>query len=356
MDDCGAGDALRLSPCVAAVRSAFPDARVTMIASEGAAGVYSGSRAVDRVVESRMYRRLPLWRGRLNKGLELLRLSLAAGFRNDVVIVFWWGSRFLAVLAWITGRGPRIGYGSANNRFYTSALGAYDFEGDEVQQNRALLFAAGIAPAQTAMPSLVVGSEADKAAARILQRSGWNDASPLVVLHTGSDWACQQWAPRKWSEVADAIAGDSGAHVVFTGSASEREYIEGIRAGMKHVSGSLAGATSIVELAAVLRRASLLVTVDSAAYVVACSMGVPAVVLAGPSHPERLGASPRTAIVKRMDEGTAALISDCKRPRYPAGGCHDYSCPLAGLRELSVDDVLRAVGSIEAQVRDRVAI
>ncbi len=356
MDDCGAGDALRLSPCVAAVRGAFPDATVTMIASEGAAGVYSGSRAVDRVVESHMYRRLPLWRGRLNKARELLRLSWAAGFRNDLVIVFWWGSRFLAVLAWITGRGPRTGYGSANHRFYTSALGAYDFEGDEMQQNRALLAAAGIDVVPPSLPSLAVGAKADRAAEMILRSSGWDAASPLVVLHTGSDWACQQWAPHRWSEVADAIASGSGAHIVFTGSASESDYIEGIRGGMKRASGSIAGATSIVELAAVLRRASLLVTVDSAAYVVARSAGVPAVVLAGPSHPERLGASPHTAIVKRMDEGKAAVISDCKRPRYPDGGCHDYSCPLAGLRELSVEDVLRAVGSIGIQVQDRVAI
>jgi ADP-heptose:LPS heptosyltransferase len=357
MDDCGAGDALRLTYGVRAVRRAYPEARITMVASQEAAGVYSGTPMLDRLITSRLYqRRGPGWRRRLVKMLELCRLSMKVGVRNDLVIVFWWGSSLLALLALVAGRKARIGYTPKGRNPYTSNLGPFDFDGDEVEQNRRLLVAAGITETPAPIPSLAVSGEADAAADRILRQSGWDGRAPVVVMHTGSDWACQQWLPERWSQLADAVAAASAAHVVFTGSRNESEYIEVIRGGMGQTSASIAGATSIPELAAILRRAQLVVTVDSAAYVVARSQGVPTVVLAGPSHPERIGSAAAAVIVKRMTDQMAREIADCKRPRYLAGGCLDYSCPLAGLRELSVADVLSAVSSTLAVAPARAAV
>jgi ADP-heptose:LPS heptosyltransferase len=346
MDDCGAGDAMRLGFCVAAVRRAHPEAQVTMIASAGAASVYSGSPLVDRLIESRLYRRgLSPWRARVNKTVELCRLTLAAGIRNDLVIVFWWGSRLLAVLARIAGRGDRVGYGSSSTRLLSSPLGTFDLQGDEVEQHRRLLAAAGITERPAPTPLVTLSRETQENADRILRESGWDGRAPLVVIHTGSDWACQQWVPERWSEVADTVAA-SGAHVVFTGSAAEKAYVEVVRRDSRRSTASIAGLTTISDLAAVVRRARLLITVDSAAYVAAHAQGIPSVVLAGPSHPERIVSPSTTAIVKRTTEAKAREIAECKRPRYPAGGCLDYSCPLAGMREISVADVVRAVGSL----------
>lgn len=339
MDDCGAGDALRLSAHVHAVRRALPDARIRMVASAGAAAVYARSPDLDRVIESRLYRkRTTGWKGRFRKTAELARLAGKAGVDNDLVITFWWGSRALSSLAHLAGRGLRIGCGQP-------PLGPYDFGADEMRQNTALLEAAGIPFGNAAHQlSLPVSDELDRETARLLLRAGWNGIAPVVVLHTGSDWACQQWSPSGWAAVGDALVSEYGAWVVLTGARSEKDYVRRIRAAMQGSSASLAGETSIEQLAAVLRRARLVVTVDSAAYVVAASQAAPTVVLAGPSHPERLGrAATEARIVKRMTEETALLIDACKRPRFPDGGCHDYSCPLAGLRELAVADVLRGI-------------
>lgn len=355
LDDCGAGDALRLSFCVESVRRAHPTARITMIAGEGAAGIYRDSPFVDRLVESRLYKKhRPLWRGRLTKATELGRLVFAAGLRNDLVIVFWWGSRTLAALARIAGRGTSIGY-AEGSRLLSRSLGKFDYEGDEVVQNVRLLQAAGITERAAAAPSMTIPERTGADAEAILRDTGWDGRSPIVVIHAGSDWACQQWIPERWAAVADRMAG-SGAQVVFTGTAPERGYIEHIRGSMVGRSASIAGMTTVGQLAAIVRRASLVVTVDSAAYVVARSQRVPSVVLTGPSHPERLGSSAPAEIVKRMTEGRAHQINECKQPRYPAGGCLDYSCPLAGLRELSVDDVLGAIDRVAGSALQPIAI
>jgi ADP-heptose:LPS heptosyltransferase len=348
MDDCGAGDALRLSGHVRSVRHAFPGARIRMVASAGAASVYRGSPDVDEVIESRLYRKdSARWKARLAKTMELVRLAIASGVDNDLVITFWWGSRVLTTLARLTGRGRRIGYD-----------GEFDFGADEMVQNARLLEKAGIThDLAQSPPGLAVTDDLQSEAHRLLRSSGWDGSAPIAVLHTGSDWACQQWSPSGWAEVGDAIVAEYGACVVFTGTGAEKDYVRRIRAAMHEPSVSVAGETSMALLSALLRSTRLVVTVDSAAYVVARSQGVPAVVLAGPSHPERLsrpGAPVR--IVKRMTQETAELIDACKRPRFPDGGCHDYSCPLAGLRELGVADVLGAVRSTGALESRRAAV
>src|SRR5258706_4215511 len=165
-------------------------------------------------------------------------------------------------------------------------------------------------------------------------------------MHPGSDWACQQWPVERWAALGDGLAASGDRELVFTGSAGEVKLVESIRSAMTAASRSLAGSVSLPQLGRVLERASLVVTVDSAVYVLAQAKGTRTVVLAGPSHPERTaGTGTKPSIVKKMDSEMARKINDCKQPRYPAGGCQDWSCPMAGLREIAVVDLLEAAGS-----------
>lgn len=351
LDDCGAGDALRLAGHVHSVRLAFPAARLLMIASASAAAAYERSPDIDRVIPSSLYGARQGRGDRVGKATELLRLAVAAGVDNDLAITFWWGSRLLRWLARICCRGLRVGYGEP-------PVGPYDFSGDEMLQNSRLLEAAGVRHTGSGrLPRVQLGDGLEPAATTLLRDSGWDGRSRIAILHTGSDWACQQWSQLRWAALADTLVAEYGVHVVFTGTAPERDYVRKIRAAMNHRSASVVGETPLPLLTALVRSAQLLITVDSAAYVIARSQGVPVVVLAGPSHPERLLSGATTAsVVKRMDAGTAAAIDACKRPKFPAGGCHDYTCPLGGLRELAVDDVLGAVRSSGALERRLAAV
>jgi ADP-heptose:LPS heptosyltransferase len=225
----------------------------------------------------------------------------------------------------------------------TSELGLYDFRADDVDQNARLLAAAGLDPGTDASPELRPAARDVTAARWLLAARGLAGASALVVLHAGSDWACQMWGQEKWAALADKLAA-RGAQVVFTGSAGEVGHVEGIRSLMRAPSASLVGETSIGQLGALLAGARLCVSVDSGAYVVAQATGVPTVVVAGPSNPDRLVSSRRLpVIVNRTSPALTGAILACKEPKYPAGGCLDFACPMAGLRDVAVGDVLAAV-------------
>src|SRR6266700_5829997 len=137
LGDCGAGDALKVSWLVRALREALPGAVLTMLVSEPAEPVYRGSGLADRLVVSRLYRRRSgsRLRLRLAKAGELLRLAAAVGRGYDLVLTLWWGSTALHLLGRWAGRGRRIAYSCRLPRLLTSHLGPYDFRGDDVEQN-----------------------------------------------------------------------------------------------------------------------------------------------------------------------------------------------------------------------------
>ncbi len=350
--DCGPGDVLRLSGCLAAVRDGYPDAEIVLLVDEVAAPVVERSRLVTRVVVNRLYNTragAPRLRGRLRKARELARLVAALGGGYDLVLIFYWGTTLLNVLGRLLGR-RRIGYANRLPRLLSCRLGRYDPCGDPMAQNRALFRAARLRPPPPVAPSPIHTAADEVAVRRLRAEHGVADARALVVMHPGSDWACQQWLPERWGALADRLALKYDAVIVFTGLAQEEAYIAGIQAWMRVPSVSLAGCTTLPQLGALLAQARLCVCVDSVAYELAQAAGTPAVVLAGPTRPEETTSGPRPPlIVNRAAPALRAAIVHCKESK--AGYCLDYSCPMAGLRDIEVHDVLADIEAHDALTR-----
>src|SRR4029077_141132 len=187
LDDIGPGDALRSVFAVAAIRGAHPEGHITLVVSESAAAVFAQESAVDELVVSRLYRAGAAgpWRRRIHKLREAIRLLRAVGLGHDLVLVLNWGTSTLALLARLAGRRV-IGYDNRLSFLLSRRLGRYDVEGDAVEQNRKLLLSAGIS-----VPD--AGRIESAAAPPHVAASELAVPEPYAVLHTGSDWACQQW-------------------------------------------------------------------------------------------------------------------------------------------------------------------
>jgi ADP-heptose:LPS heptosyltransferase len=345
VDYCHTGDALRIAPHVDAVRERYPRSHITLVANEHTLPVFEQPPVYDRIVLSRLYD-LPAmagWDGRLSQAGEWLRLARRTGTGYDLVITFWWGTPPLHLLGlFASPLGRRIGYTRKLPWLLTSRMGMLP-DDDPVAEHAALLRLAGIEVARAGPRMRYTEAEAAEAA-RLLEEHGLDGAQPVVAVHPGSDWACQQWRPERWAALADAIATRFGAAIVFTGVSSEAGYVEGIRRQMRAPAVSLVGRTTLGQLAALLARVRLCVCVDSAVYELTQAMGVPAVVLAGPTSPERVVPGIRLpVIVNPLDDQRRREINDCRVVHDGDGGCGNHQCPMAGLREISTVDALRAV-------------
>jgi ADP-heptose:LPS heptosyltransferase len=327
------------------MRRRWPRAEIVVLTSEAAAAVFHGWQDIDRAVVSRLYYRSGARMAmRVGKVVELARLVWTVGVGYDLVVTYWWGTTLLHLLGALAApRGRRIGYARGLPALLTSDLGSFVADGDYLVAHDRLLDAAGVTPPTVRAPQLQITDADATSITALLGEHGLLDRR-YVVVHPGADWACQQWLPERWAEVCDELVERYGVTPVFTGVEGERRHIDAIRARMYRSSVSLAGQTTLGQLAALLARASLCVCVDSAVFEVTQALGVPAVVLAGPSRAEQLAVGSRPPqVIKRMEPAMQAAINRCREPRFAAGGCLDYSCPLAGLREIPVPAVLDAV-------------
>ncbi|WP_306357481.1 MULTISPECIES: glycosyltransferase family 9 protein [unclassified Nocardia] len=113
-----------------------------------------------------------------------------------------------------------------------------------------------------------------------------------VVVHVGAGAPARRWPPDRFAAVVRHLL-VQGREVVLTGDEFERDIALGIatRAGLP-VSRVLAGEQNLIELAATIAEASLVVCGDTGVAHLATAFGTRTVLLFGPNPPSRSGPPP----------------------------------------------------------------
>ena len=111
----------------------------------------------------------------------------------------------------------------------------------------------------------------------------------LVVLLPGARWRTKCWPPERFAAVADVVVERAGARVAIAGSEQDRPAARIIRETARNSVVDLTGRTSVVELAAILVQAALVVAVDTGPAHLAAALGRPVVAVFGPTNPVRTG-------------------------------------------------------------------
>jgi lipopolysaccharide heptosyltransferase II len=164
-------------------------------------------------------------------------------------------------------------------------------------------------------PRLGIGADEIPWAHALLEGPGRDaaGAKPMVAVHPGATWPTKAWQAQGFVEVACALQRGSGARVVLVGDKSAREVTAAIA---RDVPGSrdLAGATTLSQLAAVLRLAQLVISNDSGPMHLAAALGTPVVGVYCATSPRLWGP---------LGEKTAVV-----RPDLPCAPCRRRVCML----------------------------
>jgi lipopolysaccharide heptosyltransferase II len=132
----------------------------------------------------------------------------------------------------------------------------------------------------------------------LLARHGLS-GKPLAVLAPGTTWETKHWHVDGFAEVARHLL-ENHWEIVLTGSESERARCQAVAARCPGAR-DLSGQTSLSELAALIRRASLCVTNDSGTMHLAVALDIPVVSVFGPTDPIWIGPYRRPDAVVRSD-------------------------------------------------------
>ena len=115
-------------------------------------------------------------------------------------------------------------------------------------------------------------------------------AAPVLV-NLGATKPDNRWVPERFGQLADALARELDAPVLFTGSEADREMERGALAALPSDSRvrSTVGQTDLLQLLALERHSRLFVGCDTGPMHMAAAVGIPCVVLFGPADPARTG-------------------------------------------------------------------
>jgi lipopolysaccharide heptosyltransferase II len=109
---------------------------------------------------------------------------------------------------------------------------------------------------------------------------------PWLLLHPGATAASRRYPPELWAEVADALVKDLRCPLVFTGGKDEVPLVESIRCSMRAESHSLAGILELGKLAAMIARATVMVSGNTGPAHIAAALGTPIVNLYALTNPQ----------------------------------------------------------------------
>jgi lipopolysaccharide heptosyltransferase II len=165
---------------------------------------------------------------------------------------------------------------------------------------------------------------------------------PHVVLHPMARWSTKLWEVDRWRVVAASLLAE-GAGVIVTGGPADTAMAAAICDGLHPAPRSVAGRLSLKQLAALLRAAALVITVDSGPMHIAAALGTPVVALFGPTDPARTG-----------PVGAGRVL----RQPLPCSPCLQRRCQIADtrrcMRDLGVADILDAARDLlRGAVRER---
>jgi heptosyltransferase I len=147
--------------------------------------------------------------------------------------------------------------------------------------------------------TIYLSSETIRNAERLLEEHGVPASKPLIVLVPGTIWETKHWTIEGFAGVARQLIRD-GFAVALAGTKRDQQRCRQIAAAAPGTS-DLSGKTTPAELAALIRRAEVVVTNDSGSMHVAASLGKPMVSVFGPTNPVHIGPYQRPESVVRVD-------------------------------------------------------
>jgi len=330
------GDVIHTLPALNALRRKYPEARIDWLVEEAAADLVIGHKALDRVLVSRRKawvrdlrqgRVLTAWRGFVAFVREL------RGTEYDLLLDFQ-GLLKSGIFVGLARAKRKVGFGKGMEH----AEGSYVFLSEPVppvnmDQHAAirellLLKAIGVESGEVVF-DLPVGEAQRERIGQLLATEGIDPAKPLVAINPMTTWETKHWRNERFARVADQLL-DRGVAVVFSGGPQDVQGIEEICGAMTGKAVSLAGRTTLKELAALYERVAVLITTDTGPMHLAAAAGTPVVALFGPTAPWRTGPfGPGHKILRADIACSPCLKKQCDR---------EHAC----MAQITVDQVVQA--------------
>ena len=318
------GDLILTTPALVALRQHFPQAKLTLCIGEGCSGLAPAMPFVDEVLvlrrrESKLRLLARLATSQFDFCLDFTGTDRSAFFsllsRADRRVAFQWVRKSVV-------------RPFCYNEFVDSSVR----ENHTVHHYLDLLQPLGIRSRDVPV-TLQVPAQSCAAVDALLSEAGV--AGPFVVVHPGTARPEKYWVPGRWAEIIDHCQRNLGLPCVVTGTRdpAEQAHLEVIKAATQTPFRDLTGKLDLLGLAAVIQRAHLLLSMDSAPVHLGAAFGTRQISLFGATNPfQWRPLQPRSLVLLAGEDQPLMEFA----PR----------CPRRPLSDLSTQTVIRAITSL----------
>jgi lipopolysaccharide heptosyltransferase II len=135
---------------------------------------------------------------------------------------------------------------------------------------------------------------------QLLKRWRLDTAKLLVVICPGARSHIKRWTAEGFAALADRLISEAGVSIIFCGEPDEEVIVEEVVTAMRQPAHSAVGLTTIRQAAALMQRAQLVITNDSASLHLASALKVPTVAIFGPTDADKYGpTAPKHRTIRR---------------------------------------------------------
>jgi lipopolysaccharide heptosyltransferase I len=310
------GDIIHSLPFLAALKNRYPHCSVEWVVAHGLHEFLEGHPLIDRlwIIRKNEWRKISRARETARE-LRALYAGLRAS-RFDLAVDLQ-GLLRSGLIALASGAPVRVGFAEAregSSLCYTHKVrGGQDVHAIERNMKIAEFLGCVTSGLEYPLPPLPAPPPGLPARYAVMAPSAGKEAN--------------RWPARRFGELASRLTHPS----VVVASAADAPIAEEVVAHSQGMAISLAGLTSLKEMASVIRNARFMISNDTGPMHVAAAMGVPVFAIFGPANPARTGPY-------GVGHTIVTLGAECA-PCYRKRKCRDWKC----LSGLGVDDVYEAI-------------
>lgn len=310
-----------MTPVIRAIRPLMPDARITMlVASRSSVELFRHNAALSECIvfdKRGEHHRFPgFWK--LWRRIRAERFDLVLNFQRSNL------KAWLLVAATLPSR--VLVYHKAKGRVVHA-----------VQNHLETLAPLGIDPtAADKSLELFVGEEGDAYADDLFSALGFS-GKQVVALNPGASHPVNRWSPASFARLADRLAEELSVKVVIIGGREDIPRTDEIIGLATVRPENLTGKTTLLQLGAILKRCSLLVSGDTGPMHMATAVNTRVVALFGAADPARTGPVGKG---HRVIQAEGLRCVPC-RSRHCSGSIY-----LECMERITVDTVFRTVASM----------
>ncbi len=334
------GDAVMALPALRELRRIFAGSHITIAARPWVQGLFEGEGLSNSHIS------LADSRGPFSRAAQFI--SEAGQFRREKsdFAVLLTNSFGTALAARAGGAKKLAGYPTDARRLLLDLVVPFEVGYRTLHQVRYYLNIAaytetGITGASTVNfencePRLAVSDGQKQLAQSLLEQLGLPAGHDrILAINPGAtNSRAKRWPAERFAKTADHLCEIQGFRTVIVGTSGDKPVAEEVARLMNTDTVVIAGETSIAQLKAVLACSRLVISNDTGTSHVSAALGIPTVVVFGPTeHVSTRPLSPRAIVVRHDVECSPCMLRECPI---------DHRC----MTRVEVDDVCAAAQSL----------